>query len=57
MNNILKNTMTAAAIALSISAGASDIQIDYLGTNNTLVRVKGANRYLMLPVQESKLRK
>ncbi len=53
MNNILKNTMTAAAIALSISAGASDIQIDYLGTNNTLVRVKGANRYLMLPVQES----
>lgn len=45
--------MTAAAIALSISAGASDIQIDYLGTNNTLVRVKGANRYLMLPVQES----
>ena len=39
MNNILKNTMTAAAIALSISAGASDIQIDYLGTNNTLVRV------------------
>ena len=46
--------MTAAAIArFPISAGASDIQIDYLGTNNTLVRVKGANRYLMLPVQES----
>lgn len=32
---------------------ASGVKVEHLGTNNTLVRVNGDSRYLMLPVQES----
>ncbi len=43
------------AMSASITAAATDggIKIEHLGTNNTLVRVEGDGRYLMLPVQES----
>ncbi|MBD5201786.1 MAG: DUF4980 domain-containing protein [Bacteroidales bacterium] len=46
--------MSAAATlsALSLNA-AGDIEINNLGVNNTLVRIKGDSRYVLLPVQES----
>ncbi|MCM1450584.1 MAG: DUF4980 domain-containing protein, partial [Clostridiales bacterium] len=34
-------------------SAADGIKIEHLGTNNTLVRVEGDSRYLMLPVQEA----
>lgn len=41
------------ACAPAVTAHASDgIKVEHLGTNNTLVRVEGDSRYLMLPVQE-----
>ncbi len=33
--------------------GADGVEVNHLGINNTLVRVGGEGRYLMLPVQES----
>ena len=46
--------MSAAATlsALSLYA-AGDIEINNLGVNNTLVRINGDSRYVLLPVQES----
>lgn len=43
------------ALALSSlpAKGADGIEINHLGINNTLVRVGGEERYLMLPVQDS----
>ncbi len=51
----LKKIMMSAAATLSaLSMSAIDgVEIDHLGVNNTLVRVTGDSRYLMLPVQES----
>lgn len=45
----------AAALALSplCAYPADGIKIEHLGVNNTLVRVSGPERYLLLPVQES----
>ncbi len=45
----------AAALALSSLCAypADGIKIEHLGVNNTLVRVSGPERYLLLPVQES----
>ena len=41
-------------LAMTMTAKATDgIKVEHLGTNNTLVRVEGDARYLMLPVQES----
>ncbi len=48
--------MTAMGIMASASLsahGAEDLKIDHLGVNNTLVRVTGDEKYLMLPVQEN----
>ncbi len=58
MKKISKLTRAFAAIpltcAVSVAAIASDgIRIEHLGTNNTLVRIDGDARYLMLPVQEA----
>ena len=56
--NIIKSSLTAAMMlgAIAGAAGASTtegIEIDHLGVNNTLVRIKGESKYLLLPVQES----
>lgn len=56
--NIIKSSLTAAMMlgAIAGAAGASateGIEIDHLGVNNTLVRIKGESKYLLLPVQES----
>lgn len=58
MKNIL-HCLTAITLLGSVAAGpaalsaATGVRIDHLGTNNTLVRVDGQHKYLMLPVQES----
>ena len=42
------------ALAAASAASASDgVEVNHLGVNNTLVRVTGDSRYLLLPVQES----
>ncbi|MDE6526580.1 MAG: DUF4980 domain-containing protein, partial [Muribaculaceae bacterium] len=33
--------------------GGDGVQVDFLGTNNTLVRVRQEGKYLILPVQEA----
>lgn len=37
----------------TISRAAEGVEINHLGTNNTLVRITGSAPYLLLPVQES----
>ena len=48
---------TAAVVSLALSAGvvsaAEGIEVNHLGVSNTLVRVTGAGKYLLLPVQEA----
>lgn len=34
-------------------ASADDIKIEHLGVNNTLLRINGGGKYLLMPVQES----
>lgn len=54
MNRTIRKTFaTLVATAIAIPGTASDLKIDHLGTTNTLVRTEGADKYLMLPVQES----
>jgi len=46
--------MAAAAMCGSPTVGAGDgVSVEHLGTNNTLVRVTSAGKYLILPIQES----
>lgn len=53
--NIIRNlaAMTAIAAGCQISQANEGIKIDYLGVNNTLVRVEKDARYILMPVQES----
>ncbi len=57
--NLFKKLAMAAAIIptagiAALAANSSEgIKVEHLGANNTLVRVNGDSRYLMLPVQES----
>ena len=56
--NLIKTCLAAitmlGATALSPSLSAADgVKVDHLGVNNTLVRISGGSRYLLLPVQES----
>ena len=45
---------TFIALLCSVSAmGGDGVQVDFLGTNNTLVRVRQEGKYLILPVQEA----
>lgn len=46
--------MGSALLACSFSASAAnDVKVEHLGVNNSLVRIEGDGRYLMMPVQES----
>lgn len=47
---IALGAVTAGRFSLSAADG---VEINHLGVNNTLVRVTGDGRYLMLPVQEA----
>lgn len=55
MKNLIGKTLVSLAVTLSsLPASASDgVEVRHLGTNNTLVRVTGDSRYLLMPVQES----
>jgi len=48
---------TAAVVSLALLTGvvsaAEGIEVNHLGVSNTLVRVTGAGKYLLLPVQEA----
>ncbi len=45
--------MLSGTLSVMALSAANGVQIDHLGVNNTLVRVVGDERYLLLPVQES----
>lgn len=58
MKSISKFAMAIVAFPLacmtSVDVNAGDgVKVEHLSTNNTLVRVDGNSRYLMLPVQEA----
>lgn len=57
MNNIkngIASLMMLGAVLSAPQASASDgVEVDCLGVNNTLVRITGHGKYLLLPVQES----
>lgn len=54
MNTMIKTMTAAILLAGAITASPSDgVEVNHLGVNNTLVRVTGDSRYLLLPVQES----
>ncbi len=55
MKNYPKAILLAAALTAgaAASAAADGISVEHLGTNNTLVRVKGDSKYIIMPVQES----
>ena len=51
-----KLLMTALGIGMFSFPGlhaADGVEVNHLGTNNTLVRVKGEGKYLILPIQET----
>ncbi len=46
--------MMLSTIAAASTVSASDgVEVNHLGVNNTIVRINGDGKYLMLPVQES----
>ena len=46
--------MMLGTIAAASTVSASDgVEVNHLGVNNTIVRINGDGKYLMLPVQES----
>lgn len=45
--------MMLGAFITPPASAADDVEVNHLGVNNTLVRVTGDSRYLLLPVQES----
>lgn len=57
MNGITKcltSLMMLSTIAAASTVSASDgVEVNHLGVNNTIVRINGDGKYLMLPVQES----
>lgn len=56
MNNLKKTfvmAVMAAGLTVTLPAGAGGVEINHLGTNNTLVRVTQDAKYLLMPVQES----
>lgn len=52
-SRIISLMMLGAVLAASQASAADDVEVHHLGGNNTLVRVTGESKYLMLPVQES----
>lgn len=45
--------MLGALIAPQGAMASDGIKVEHLGSNNTLIRITGDSRYIMLPVQES----
>ncbi len=54
MNSFLKKGLTLITFSLAtLAMSAQDIKIEYLGPNHTFLRVRGNDKYLLLPIQES----
>ena len=51
--NRLSTTLLAGTLGILTMNAAEGIEINHLGTNNTLVRVSDDSRYLLLPVEDS----
>lgn len=45
--------MLGALLFAPYALGAEGVEVNHLGVNNTLVRVTGEGKYLLLPIQES----
>lgn len=51
---VIASSLMLATSLLSATVSAADgVEVSHLGVNNTLVRITGAGKYLLLPVQES----
>ena len=50
---IIMTTFGLGLLAAPMCWAADGIEINHLGTNNTLVRVNGEGNYLILPIQET----
>lgn len=46
-------TVLGAILAGGTTLASDEVNVNHLGVNNTLVRINGSGKYLMLPVQES----
>lgn len=54
IKKIITSLMVLGTVLAWVPAFASDgVEVNHLGVNNTLVRINGDGKYLMLPVQES----
>lgn len=52
-NGITSLMMLSTILAASAASASGGVEVNHLGVNNTLVRITGEGKYLMLPVQES----
>lgn len=50
---IASSLMLATSLLTATASAADGVEVSHLGVNNTLVRITGAGKYLLLPVQES----
>lgn len=50
---IASSLMLAASLLTATASAADGVGVSHLGVNNTMVRITGAGKYLLLPVQES----
>lgn len=50
---IASSLMLATSLMSATVSAADGVEVSHLGVNNTLVRITGAGKYLLLPVQES----
>lgn len=57
MNRIVKGLTAIMMLGMAITAtqasASEGVEVNHLGVNNSLVRITGGGRYLLLPVQES----
>lgn len=53
MNSIFRTGLTLVAAAAAMPCFADDIRIEHLSPNHTFVRVKGDDKLMILPIQES----
>lgn len=50
---IASSLMLATSLLAATVSAADGVEVSHLGVSNTLVRITGAGKYLLLPVQES----
>ena len=50
---IASSLMLATSLLTATASAADGVEVSHLGVNNTLVRITGTGKYLLLPVQES----